>query len=72
MNRRQAQHFSLQVQVALQEIQNADTGKMPLSYVQNRIRFIEDKVKAVQRRNWKIADELQEALTHVCLDNGSL
>lgn len=72
MNQRQKEHFSQQVVKALIEVGAADNGRIRLPYFQQRIRFIEDKVSAIQRVDWSRADELQELLTHVCLEETRL
>lgn len=72
MNQRQIEHWSQQVVQALHEIEHADNGRVRLSHCQSLIRGIESKVHAIQQVNWDRADELQELLTHVCLDERSL
>lgn len=67
MNRRVIEHYTSQVAQALEQIEQADSGKLATTEYRHKIQFIESRVKVLSKVNWSKADELQRLLTNACL-----
>lgn len=67
MNRRVIEHYTDQVARVLEQIEQADSGRLNTTEYRQKIQFIENKVKMISKVSWNRADELQRLLTNACL-----